>query len=147
VAGDDTRALAGVATIYRTKGFHNMKSILLATVCLGLMAGTALAAGDPAKGEKVAKVCQACHSLTDKTNKTGPYLVGIVGRPVASAEGYSYDDAMKTFAATGAKWDEATLDKYLTNPKELVPGNKMAFAGVKKEDQRADLIAYLATLK
>ena len=124
-----------------------MRSFLFATAFLGLMAGTAFAAGDAAKGEKTAKVCLACHSLTGKTNKVGPYLLGVVGRPVASAEGYAYDDPMKTFAATGAKWDEATLDKYLANPKELVPGNKMGFAGVKKDDQRADLIAYLATLK
>jgi cytochrome c len=136
-----------MATNYRTKGFHNMRLILLATACLALMAGTALAAGDAAKGEKTAKTCVACHSLTGKTNKVGPYLFGVVGRPIASAEGYAYDDAMKTFAATGAKWDEATLDKYLANPKELVPGNKMAFAGVKKEDDRNNLIAYLATLK
>jgi cytochrome c len=124
-----------------------MRSFLLATACLGLMAGAALADGDAAKGEKTAKMCLACHSLTGKTNKIGPYLVGVVGRPVATAEGYAYSDAMKTFGATGAKWDEATLSKYLANPKELVPGNKMGFAGVKKDDQRADLIAYLATLK
>ena len=111
------------------------------------MAGAALADGDAAKGEKTARMCLACHSLTGKTNKIGPYLVGVVGRPVATAEGYAYSDAMKTFGATGAKWDEATLSKYLANPKELVPGNKMGFAGVKKDDQRADLIAYLATLK
>lgn len=124
-----------------------MRSFLLATACLGLMAGAALADGDAAKGEKTAKMCLACHSLTGKTNKIGPYLVGVVGRPVATAEGYAYSDAMKTFGATGATWDEATLSKYLANPKELVPGNKMGFAGVKKDDQRADLIAYLATLK
>ncbi|MBI2718431.1 MAG: cytochrome c family protein [Rhizobiales bacterium] len=122
-----------------------MRSILLATACLGLMAGTALAAGDAAKGEKAAKVCMACHSVTDKTNKVGPYLLGVVDRPVATAEGYAYSDAMKAFAATGAKWDEATLMKYLENPKALVPGNKMSFAGVKKEEDRINLIAFLKT--
>ena len=122
-----------------------MKSILLAAACLGLMAGTALAGGDAAKGEKVSKMCMACHSFTDKTNKVGPYLFGVVGRPVASAEGYAYSDAMKACAATGAKWDEATLFKYLENPKALVPGTKMGFAGVKKEDDRNNLIAFLKT--
>ena len=80
-----------------------MRLLLLATALIGLTAGTALADGDAAKGEKTAKVCVACHSLTDKTNKTGPYLAGVVGRPVATAEGYSYSDAMKAFGATGAK--------------------------------------------
>ena len=122
-----------------------MRSILLATACLGLMAATAFADGDAAKGEKVSKVCQACHSFTDKTNKVGPYLVGVVGRAAGTAEGYAYSDAMKTFAATGAKWDEATLFKYLENPKAMVPGTKMGFGGVKKEDDRNDLIAFLKT--
>lgn len=122
-----------------------MRSLMLGIACLGLMAGAALADGDAAKGEKVAKVCMACHSFTDKTNKVGPYLLGVFGRPAASAEGYNYSDAMKAYGASGAKWDEANLDKYLEDPKAAVPGNKMPFAGVKKPDQRADLIAFLKT--
>lgn len=126
-----------------------MKSFLLATACLGLMASAALAAGDAANGESVAKVCAACHSEKDKTNKVGPYLVGIVGRPIATAEGYAYSDAMKKYGTdnAGGVWDEARLMKYLSDPRAEVPGTKMAFAGVKDDTKRADLVAYLATLK
>lgn len=122
-----------------------MKKIAIAAAALGLMTSGALAAGDAAKGEQVFKKCMACHSAADKTNKVGPYLLGVVGRPVATAEGYNYSEAMKTFAATGAKWDEATLDTYLKNPKALVGATKMAFPGIPDDAQRADLIAFLAT--
>lgn len=126
-----------------------MKSILLATACLGLLATTAFADGDAAKGESVAKVCKACHSETDKSNRVGPYLLGIVDRPIATAEGYAYSDAMKKYAADnpGGKWDADRLVKYLADPKAEVPGTKMSFAGVKDEEKRKDLVAYLATLK
>jgi cytochrome c len=122
-----------------------MKYFALATLAFVLMSGAARADGDAVKGEKVARACMACHSLVDKTNKTGPSLVGVVGRKVASVEGFNYSDGMKEFAATGAVWDEATLSKYLENPKAMVPKTKMAFAGVKKEGDRADLIAFLKT--
>ena len=122
-----------------------MKRIIIAFAGLAALAGNAFADGDPVKGEQAFKKCQACHTVADKTNKVGPYLVGIVGRPVATAEAYNYSEAMKTYAATGAVWDEAALDKYLEAPKAVVPGGRMAFAGVKKPDQRADLIAFLKT--
>ncbi len=109
----------------------------------GLMSGAARADGDSVKGELVFKKCAACHSATDKTNKVGPYLFGVVGRKVAIADGYSYSDGMKEYAATGAVWDEAALNTYLEAPKTIVPKTKMGFAGIKEEAQRADLIAYL----
>jgi cytochrome c len=110
-----------------------------------LVAATAQAEGDAAKGEQVFKKCMACHTANDKTNKVGPHLVGIVGRPVASVEGYKYSESMTAHAATVAVWDEAALNAYLENPKAIVPKSKMAFAGLKKEDERADLIAFLKT--
>ena len=122
------------------------KLLRLATVSgLGIyfMAGAALADGDAVKGEQVFKKCAGCHSATDKTNKVGPYLVGVVGRPVASIEGYNYSDGMKEYAATGVVWNEATLDTYLENPKAIVPRTKMALSGIKEEELRADLIAFL----
>ncbi len=122
-----------------------MRSFLLATAILGLAMDSAHADGDAAKGEKVAKACAACHSFNDKTNKVGPYLLGVFGRAAATAEGYNYSAAMKSYGATGAVWDEAALDKYLENPRGVVPGARMAFAGVKKPGQRADLIAFLKT--
>jgi len=122
-----------------------MKLLTFTLLGLGLMAATALADGDAVKGEQIFKKCMACHSVTDKTNKVGPYLVGVVGRKVASIEGFNYSDSMKEYAATGAVWDEATLNTYLENPKAVVTKTKMAFAGLKKEDERADLIAFLKT--
>jgi cytochrome c len=91
-----------------------------------LMVGMAFADGDVVKGEQAFKKCMACHTVTDKTNKVGPHLFG-----------------MKEYAATGAVWDEATLEAYLENPKMIVSKTKMAFAGLKKPDERSDLIAFL----
>jgi cytochrome c len=108
-----------------------------------LMVGAAFADGDVVKGEQGFKKCMACHTVTDKTNKVGPHLVGVFGRKVASVEGFNYSASMKEYAATGAVWDEATLRAYLENPKIIVSKTKMAFAGVKKPDERNDLIAYL----
>ena len=105
--------------------------------------GPALAEGDAAKGEKVFVACKACHDVEKGVNKVGPTLKGIVGRKVASLPDYKYSDAMTAKGAEGAVWDEATLATYLPNPKAFVPKTKMAFAGVKKPEQVADLIAYL----
>lgn len=120
-----------------------MKLFILTIMSVSLLAGTARADGDAIKGEQVFKKCMACHTVTATTNKVGPHLVGVVGRKVATVEGYSYSDSMKEFASTGAVWDEATLGTYLENPKALVSKTKMAFAGIKKEDERANLIAFL----
>jgi cytochrome c len=112
----------------------------------GLSAATGLAwAGDAAKGERVFKKCMARHSVAGKTNKVRPYLEGVVNRPVATAGGYAFSDGMKEFAAGGKVWDDATLDLYLANPRASVPKTKMAFPGLKKPEDRADLIAYLLT--
>ena len=120
-----------------------MKLFVLITLGISLFAGPALADGDALAGEKVFKKCMACHTVTDKTNKVGPHLVGVVGRKVAVVEGYSYSDSMKEYAATGTVWDDEALDAYLENPKATVLKTKMAFAGLKKEDEREDLIAFL----
>ena len=98
-------------------------------------------AGDEKKGAKVFKKCKACHTIKEGgKNKVGPNLYGMVGRKAAQVEGYKYSKAMK---ASGVTWDEATLDKFLTKPKKMMKKTKMAFSGLKKEKQRADLIAYL----
>lgn len=117
----------------------------LAIIFCLLAAGPSLADGDVAKGEQAFKKCMACHAVSDKTNKVGPHLVGIVGRPVASVEGYAYSEAMKAYATTAPVWDEAALQAYIENPKALVAKTKMAFAGLKKEEERANLIAFLKT--
>lgn len=106
------------------------------------------AAGDAAKGAAFAKRCAACHSFENGgPNQVGPNLFGVANRPIASVPNYSYSEAMVAFSEGGAKkWDEAALDTYLADPKGVVPGTKMAFPGVKKEPDRANLIAYLKTL-
>ena len=105
-----------------------------------------LKAADAADGEKTARVCTACHSFADSgANKVGPGLWEVVNRKPGTHEGFKYSTAMVTFGEAHT-WDYATLDTYLTNPKAEVPGNKMAFAGVKKPEDRANLIAYLRSL-
>ena len=108
----------------------------------------AMPAGDAAKGKKIFRKCKACHAVGKTAkNKVGPVLNGVVGRKAASFAGYKYSKAMKAAAEKGLIWDAANLDKFLTKPKKFVPKTKMSFAGLKKAEQRADLIAYLATFK
>ena len=102
--------------------------------------GAALAEGDAAKGEKVFKKCKTCHTFDPGKKKIGPHLKGIIGRKSASVEGYKYSKAMK---AADVTWDEETLDEFLKKPKAFIKGTKMTFAGLKKESQRQDVIAYL----
>ncbi len=102
------------------------------------------AAGDPAAGKAVFGKCSICHSAAAGKTAIGPSLFGVVGRKSASVEGFSYSAPMK---ASDKTWDEATLDTYLTNPKAMVPGTKMVFPGLSKPEDRANVIAYLATLK
>ena len=104
------------------------------------LAGQAAAEGDAAKGEKLYKRCGTCHSLEAGKKKIGPTLAGLFGREAGSVEGFKYSKAM---ASSDVVWDEETLNEYLTNPKKFIPKNKMAFRGLKKDQQRADLIAYL----
>jgi len=103
----------------------------------------AFAAGDAANGAKVFKKCKACHVVDSAKNKVGPSLQGVVGRTPGSVAGFKYSSAMTGFGASGQVWDAATLDAFLTKPKALVKGTKMSFPGLKKADQRADVIAYL----
>ena len=103
-----------------------------------------LAAGDADKGAKVFSKCSGCHKLEKGANATGPYLHGIVGRAVDAAEGFSgYSGALEKVADV---WSPEHLYAFLENPKGFAPGTKMAFAGLKKSEDRADLIAYLATI-
>ncbi|MDR3496329.1 MAG: cytochrome c family protein [Ancalomicrobiaceae bacterium] len=101
-------------------------------------------AGDPVAGKTVFGKCALCHTIDPAKKNIGPTLFGVVGRHSASVEGYPYSPAMKSANKT---WDEATLDVYLTKPQALVPGTKMTFAGLPNAEDRANVIAYLATLK
>ena len=122
-----------------------MKAAILSAMFLSLLVVPALAEEDAAAGEKVFKKCMACHTADAATNKTGPYLKGVVGRPVASVEGYKYSSDLAALGAGGSVWDEEFLEKYLENPKAVAPKGKMAFPGLKKEDERKAVVAYLKT--
>ena len=101
--------------------------------------------GDVTKGEKVFKKCQSCHAVgPGATNRVGPVLNGIVGKPAGKVAKFTYSPAMKS---SGLTWNEETLEKYLQDPKGLVPGTKMVFVGLKKDDEVEDVIAYLASFK
>lgn len=100
-------------------------------------------AGDAANGAKVFKKCKACHVVDSAKNKVGPSLQGVFGRTPGSVGGFKYSSAMSGFGASGAVWDAATLDQFLTKPKALVKKTKMSFPGLKKASDRADVIAYL----
>jgi cytochrome c len=100
-----------------------------------------IASADPKAGEKVAAKCKACHDFTKGgPNKVGPNLWGVVGGPSAHKEDFTYDDAIKNLKLT---WDFANLDKYLTSPKKFAPGTKMAFPGLPKAQDRANLLRWL----
>ncbi len=101
------------------------------------------AAADPVAGEKVFKKCAACHKM-DGANGTGPHLNGVVGRARGSVEGFGYSDGMKS---VNAPWTPELLEVFLLNPKADVKGTKMGFAGLPKVKDRADVIAYLASVK
>jgi cytochrome c len=109
---------------------------------------TLLAKADPAAGEAVFKKCLTCHTAEKGgANKTGPNLFAIVNRPIASHEGFAYSAPMKEFSQGGSVvWDYDHLNHFLAGPKAYVKGTAMGFAGVKKDDERANLIAYLRTL-
>jgi cytochrome c len=98
-------------------------------------------AQDAALGEKVFLKCRACHQIGEGAkNAVGPVLNGVVGRKAGSYEGYSYSDANKN---SGLTWDEATLKEYLKNPRSKVPGTKMIFPGLPKDEDIDNVIAYL----
>lgn len=121
--------------------FMNARALVLVS---GLVVASPVLA-DAAAGQKEFKgQCATCHAVTPGTNKIGPSLSGVVGRPAASVAGYSYSAAMKK---SGLTWSATELDTYLAAPKATVPGTKMTYAGVKDATKRSDVVAYLATLK
>ncbi len=109
-------------------------------------APAAVVAGDPAKGEQSFKKCASCHTINaGGANGIGPNLAGVYGEAVASGRGgFAFSDALK---AKGGKWDDASLDAWLTNPKAYAAGTKMTFMGISDAQERANVIAYLKSAK
>ncbi|WP_374764695.1 c-type cytochrome [Yunchengibacter salinarum] len=119
------------------------KTALFALTGLALgLAGSlpAAADGDPAKGKRLYMRCKACHALEQGVNKIGPSLHDLFGRKAGSVEGFRYSKAMKNADIT---WNAETISAYLENPRKYIPGNRMSFAGLRKEQDREDVIAYL----
>jgi cytochrome c len=101
-------------------------------------------AQDAAKGETIFKKCQICHEVGPTAKvKVGPILNDVIGRQAGTLPGFAYSPAMKEAGEKGITWTDENLAKYLENPRDFVPKNKMAFVGLKKEDERADVLAYL----
>ena len=110
-----------------------------------LLAAPALADGDATLGKTVFKKCVACHEAATDKNKVGPSLLGVVGRTAGTLESFAakYSKQMKDAGAAGLVWDDTNIAEYVRDPKAKIPGNKMAFAGLKKDEDIANVIAYL----
>ena len=124
------------------------RRIGLLALAAGALAAVALAgptamAADAANGQKVFRQCQACHVVDQEQNRVGPHLVGIIGREAGTVQGFNYSPAM---ANSGITWTPETIAAYLADPRGYVNGNRMAFAGLRKPEDIADVIAYLESL-
>ena len=120
--------------------------LLLPALIAGAI-GTGVSAADEFKdGKKVFKKCSACHAVGENAkNKVGPHLNDLFGRTAGTLEGYKFSKALKVAGEEGLVWNDETIDQFVTKPRKLVKKTKMAFAGVKKEKDRANLLAYLKT--
>ena len=120
-----------------------MRKIFMLTSLLVMITLTPAVAGDVDAGEKVFKKCKACHLVDQEKNKVVPHLVNVFGRTAGSLESFSkYSNALKE---SGIVWNDDTLNGFLEKPKAYVKGTKMAFGGLKKEEDRLNVIAYLKT--
>lgn len=119
---------------------HLAQALLLTASLLMLAAGPAMADGDVAKGEKVFAKCKTCHEIASDKNKVGPTLQGVIGRTAGTVDGFKYSEAM---VGSGVVWDAATIAEYVRKPKEFIAGNKMVFAGLKKDDDIENLVAFI----
>ena len=127
---------------------RTVRTFLLVTVVasapLGALGPAVAQEGNPEEGAEVFKKCRACHDVgPEAKNKVGPVLNDIVGRKAGTIEGFAYSEANKTAGGKGLTWTEDVLLKYLENPLTFMQGTKMAFAGLKDEQDRKDLIAFL----
>jgi cytochrome c2 len=119
--------------------FYRLSFALLCAV----VSSSARAEGDPAAGKRVFTKCAICHTTEPGKNKIGPSLYDVLGRDAAALGDYGYSPAMQEFKKT---WAPDILDAYLKNPRAVVPGTKMTFPGIASDQERDDLISYLATL-
>lgn len=116
--------------------------VALAVTCVTLPRVGAAQEGNAEAGEEVFKKCRSCHSVEGKKS-VGPMLNGVFGRTAGTVEGFDYSPANKDAGKAGLVWTEETIFKYLEDPRAFMPKTKMVFAGLKDEQDRKDLIAYL----
>jgi len=125
--------------------------VVAATALLYLAPGAGAAEGTAEAGKKVFAKCAVCHGIGDKKGAIGPSLNNVIGRKAGTEadflakKGAGYSKAMIAAGEGGLVWDEAQIAEYITDPKKKVPGNKMAFVGLKQEQDRLDVIAYVKT--
>jgi cytochrome c2 len=120
--------------------------IATAAVALALCLPVQAFAQDAAKGETVFKKCKICHDVGPAAKaKVGPILNDVIGRTAGTLPGFAYSPAMKEAGEKGLAWTDESIGKYLENPRDFVPKNKMAFVGLKTPEERADVLAYLKT--
>jgi cytochrome c len=151
--GGNSKASLGCASHHACAGWligsskgrlvQHSASKWIALVTLAAASAGVRAAGDAAQGEKTFALCSGCHAIDQKNRPTGPHLSGIYGRKAGTAEGYRYTQALK---ASGITWDEKNLDQYLEDPAKRIPGTSMPVQ-MSNQKERADLIAFLKTLK
>lgn len=113
----------------------------MGVLCAAPASHAQTASGDPAAGEKVFNKCRPCHQIGEGAhNSVGPELNGVIGRHSGSVADYDYSDANKN---SGLTWDEATFREYIKDPRGKVPGTKMTFAGLTRQRDVDDIVAYL----
>ena len=123
------------------KGVRSMQAFgIVCAIALLAAAGMAYPQADAARGEKRFEECASCHSVAPGENGVGPTLYGIFDRKAASLEDFRYSAAMRN---SGITWTPETLDTFIADPQKMVPGNRMAYAGLPDVAGRADLISYL----
>ncbi|MCT4682461.1 MAG: c-type cytochrome [Roseicyclus sp.] len=116
----------------------------LALAALAAASSPSLAEGDAAQGERLYRPCAACHMIGEgAVNRVGPHLNGVVGRPIGALAGYEFSDVLRDAGAEGQVWDAGALDRFLEAPRDYFPGTRMVFRGIRSEEDRADLIAYM----
>jgi cytochrome c len=116
-------------------------AVLLALSAATMPLALGLPPGGSSHGEQIYSRCFACHAID--RDRTGPRHAGLFGRRAGSVPGFPYSAAMKKAGANGLVWNDETLDKFLQNPTKFIPGTRMTYAGIKSDQERADLLVYL----
>lgn len=124
-----------------------MKPLVILALALAMAGPTFGQEGDAAAGQKVFARCSSCHDVGENPrNRMGPYLTGVVGRPAASVDGFTYSKPMSEARDSGLIWTPEALDGFIAAPHDYVPGTKMPNMAIKDATQRANLIAYLTSM-